>query len=81
MLIRRKHLVTVDIFYYRPDYQNIIQEFLWQTEDQIPEYYRVHKFLNHWKNNIDAVIKEIFIATANTNRSSYRSIDEFFNLH
>ena len=80
MLIRKKHIVTVDIFYYRPDYQSIIQEFVWQTEDQVPEYYRVHRFLNYWKDNIDAIVKEIFIAVAN-NRSSYRSVDHFLNLH
>lgn len=81
MLIRRKHLVTVDILYYRPDYPSLIQEFIWGTEDQIPEYYRVYTFLNYWKHNIDAIVKEIFIATAENNRSSYRSIDEFLKLH
>ena len=53
----RKSLVTVDILYYMPDYTDIIQEFMWQTNDYAPDLPRVHKFLNFWKSDIDAVIK------------------------
>lgn len=56
------NLVTVHIIYYRLDYQNLIQEFLWQTHDLTPEIPRVHKFLNFWRDNIEAVIKEINVA-------------------
>ena len=67
----RKSLVTVDIYYYMPDYADIIQEFIWQTEDVTPEIPRVHKFLDYWKHNIDAIIKEINVSYAD--QSSYRS--------
>ena len=59
MIIRRKSLVTVDILYWMPDYDNILQEFVWQTKDVVPEIPRVHKFLDYWHKNIDAVISEI----------------------
>lgn len=52
-------LVTVGIVYYLPDYRNILQEFIWQVPDTIPELRRVHKFLNFWKSNIDAVIQKV----------------------
>ena len=48
-------------FYSMPDYQNVLQQFIWQTDDVRPEYPRVHKFLNYWHDNIDAVIEEIEI--------------------
>lgn len=51
--------VTLDIYYYMPDYNNLIQEFIWQTIDIKPNYPRVHQFLNFWKTDIEAVIKEI----------------------
>ena len=57
----RKSIVTVDILYYMPDYSSILQEFIWQTEDIVPEIPRVHLFLNYWKNNIDATINRVFI--------------------
>ena len=62
MMGYKKHLITVDILYYMPDYSELVQELLWQTSDIIPELPRVHKFLNHWHQNIESVIKEILIS-------------------
>lgn len=56
------NLVTLNILYYRLDYQNLIQEFLWQTYDVIPELPKIHNFLIFWKDNIEAVIKEVNVA-------------------
>ena len=62
MIILKNTIVTVNVFYWMPDYQNILQEFIWQTADTRPEYPSVHTFLNYWHNNIEAVIEEINIA-------------------
>jgi uncharacterized protein Usg len=56
------YLVTVNVLYYLPDYCDIVNEFWWQTYDQRPRYPRVHRFLDHWHREIDAVIKEIIIS-------------------
>ena len=61
MIIIKNTIVTVNVLYWMPDYQNILQQFIWQTDDVRPEYPRVHKFLNYWYDNIDAVISEIEI--------------------
>jgi len=53
--------VTIDIFYYMPDHRSLIQEFIWQTTDLMPYYPKVHKFLNYWRTDIDAVIKDIIL--------------------
>ena len=45
-----------------PDYNHILQEFIWQTADVRPEYPRAHRFLNYWHDNIEAVIAEVNIA-------------------
>ena len=61
MILIKNTIVTVSVFYWMPDYQNILQQFIWQTDDVRPEYPRVHKFLNYWHDNIEAVIEEIEI--------------------
>ena len=61
MILIKNSIVTVNVFYWMPDYQNVLQQFIWQTDDVRPEYPRVHKFLNYWHDNIDAVIEEIEI--------------------
>ena len=63
----RKYNVTVGIFYYVPDYTAIIQEFVWQTEDVVPEFPRVHKFLNFWKDEVEAVIREVRVTYNESN--------------
>ena len=61
MFLIKNTIVTVNVFYWMPDYQNVLQQFIWQTDDIRPEYPRVHKFLNYWHDNIEAVIEEIEI--------------------
>jgi uncharacterized protein Usg len=63
-IAREKNIVTVQIFYVIPGYQLIINEFLWQTLDLRPRYPRVHRFLDYWHREIDAVIKDIIICDA-----------------
>ena len=62
MIIIRNTIVTLNVLYWMPDYTHILQEFIWQTSDVRPEYPRVHRFLNYWHDNIEAVISEVNIA-------------------
>ena len=62
MILVRDTIVTLSILYWMPDYNHILQEFLWQTADVRPEYPRVHRFLNYWHDNIEAIISEVNIA-------------------
>ena len=72
-------LVTIDIFYYNPDYQHIIQEFVWQLDDIVPELYKTHKFLNHWHQNIKATIQQILISGIdNDAKHSLRNVDNIY---
>ena len=62
MIRIRNTIVTINVLYWMPDYTHILQEFIWQTADVRPEYPRVHRFLNYWHDNIEAVISEVNIA-------------------
>jgi len=62
MILIRNTIVTINVLYWMPDYTHILQEFIWQTADISPEYPRVHRFLNYWHDNIEAVISEVNIA-------------------
>jgi len=62
MILIRNTIVTLNVLYWMPDYTHILQEFTWQTADISPEYPRVHRFLNYWHDNIEAVISEVNIA-------------------
>lgn len=65
MIILKNTIVTVSVFYWMPDYRHVLQEFIWQTDDYIPQLPRVHNFLNFWHKEIDAVVSEVFVSVHN----------------
>lgn len=72
IIIKNKSLVTIDVFYYIPEYPSIVNEFIWQTEDYVPDIPRIHQFLNYWKNENLAVIKDVLVSYSN-NKYNYAS--------
>ncbi len=61
IILRKWTVASVQVVYYIPDYMNLVNEFIWQTEDQLPEYPRITRFLDYWDKNIDGPIKEVYI--------------------
>ena len=70
MILIKNTIVTLNVLYWMPDYEHILQQFIWQTTDVRPGYPRVHRFLNYWHDNIEAVISEVNIA--NNYLTSYK---------
>jgi len=68
IILRRKELVLVGVIYYLPDYKSLLNEFYCQFDDIVPDIPRVHEFLNYWKNNIEAPIKEVKVSVSSTNQ-------------
>ena len=59
--IKKWTVATVQVVYYIPDHLHIVKEFMWQTEDQIPNFPRITRFLDYWDKHIDGPIKEVYI--------------------
>jgi uncharacterized protein Usg len=59
-------LATAEVLYYMPDHPSLLQSFIWQTLDLAPDYPRIHKFLNFWRREIDAVIHSVRLASGET---------------
>lgn len=56
-------LATAEVLYYMPDHPSLLQSFMWQTLDLAPQYPRIHRFLDFWRREIDAVIHSVRLAT------------------
>jgi uncharacterized protein Usg len=59
-------LATAEVLYYMPDHPSVLQSFVWQTLDLAPQYPRIHKFLDFWRREIDAVIHSVQLASGET---------------
>ena len=77
--IHKWTVATVQVVYYIPDYLHIVNEFVWQTDDQLPEYPRITRFLDYWDNNNDRPIKEVYIY--DQGQSNIRKVDRRLKLN
>jgi uncharacterized protein Usg len=59
-----RRLTTAEVLYYMPDHPALLQSFLWQTLDVAPDFPRVHRFLDFWRAEIDAVIHSVQVTAA-----------------
>jgi len=57
--LRGYRLATAEILYHMPDHPGLLQQFLWQHMDIAPDYPRLHRFLEHWRRNIEAVLHSV----------------------
>jgi uncharacterized protein Usg len=78
-ILHKWTVATVQVVYYIPDYLHVVNEFMWQTEDQIPNYPRITKFLDYWDKNIDGPIKEVYIY--DQGQSNIRKVDRRFKMN
>lgn len=59
--LRGEGLLTAEISYFLPDHPSLLQLFVWQTLDEAPRFPALHRFLDHWRREIEATIHEIRI--------------------
>lgn len=57
--LRGYRLATAEILYHMPDHPGLLQQFLWQHMDLAPDYPRLHRFLDYWRRNIEAVLHSV----------------------
>jgi len=56
-------LTTAEIIYRMPDYQTLLQSFIWQDYDLAPRFPELHRFLEFWQKNLDGPIHHVRVAS------------------
>jgi len=57
-------LATAEIFYYLPDYPDVLQSFVWQELDIAPRYPVLYRFLGFWQRNLAGKLHSVTVASA-----------------
>lgn len=52
---------TAEVLYHMPDHPDFLQSFLWQFEDVAPQFPRLHRFLDHWRAEVEATIHSVHV--------------------
>jgi len=75
-------LSTAEILYWMPDYPSVLQSFVWQQYDMPPEFPELHRFLNFWKDNIDAALHTVHVACAESFKAPVvRNAKALYQIH
>lgn len=55
-------LTTAKILYHLPDYEKLLQEYIWQDYDIAPQYPTLSKFLDFWNREIEGKLHSVYVA-------------------
>lgn len=55
-------MVTASIFYHMPDHPDVLQEFIRQELDRVPELPELNRYLKWWNENLDGKVHSVRVA-------------------
>ncbi|MEM9197997.1 MAG: usg protein [Pseudomonadota bacterium] len=82
LMLRGHGLMTAQIYYRMPDYQSLLQSFLWQEYDLAPEFPKLRKFLAFWRRELDGPLHSVVYSHRQLiGPNEWRKVDGEFTLH
>jgi uncharacterized protein Usg len=60
--ICERRLTTAAILYHLPDHPDLLQSYLWQDYDLVPDLPVLRKFLRFWERELDGKLHSVRIA-------------------
>lgn len=61
-MLRDYRLTTAEILYHLPDHPLILQTYLWQELDLVPDFPTLKKFLAFWERELEGRLHSVKIA-------------------
>ncbi|MEL6235539.1 MAG: aspartate-semialdehyde dehydrogenase [Pseudomonadota bacterium] len=82
LMLRGHGLMTAQIYYRMPDYQSLLQSFLWQEYDLAPEFPKLRKFLDFWRRELDGPLHSVVYSHRQLiGPNEWRKVDGEFVVH
>lgn len=80
--IKDYRLTTAEILYHMPDYPDLLQTYVWQDMDLVPDYPGLRKFLDFWGANLDGKLHSIRVTCGASLRSPrLRNAQHYRHIH
>ncbi len=75
-------LTTAEILYHMPDHPHLLQTYIWQELDLLPNFPELRKFLHFWETNLDGRLHSVKVASVEIIQpSDWRKSDALLTLH
>lgn len=62
--LRGWRLTTAEILYHMPDHPSLLQSFVWQQLDLIPDLPMLKRFLSFWEHQLDGRLYSVKVCSA-----------------
>ncbi len=80
--VLRYGLTTAEILYRRPDFQSILQTYVWQDYDLWPKFPALKDFLSFWEKSLEGPLFSVTVTHSKLIKpAELRAVDGVFRLH
>lgn len=55
-------LTTAEICYHMPDHPDLLQTYVWQSLDRVPDFPKLNEFLDFWQAELDGQLHSVRVA-------------------
>ncbi len=59
LMLKGYGLTTARFFYRMPDFRNVLNVFIWQDYDLAPDYPRLFRFIEFWRERIEGPLHSV----------------------
>lgn len=59
LMLQGYGLTTAEIIYRMPDYQRVLNSYLWQEYDLAPDYPKLFEFIEFWQRDLDGPLHSV----------------------
>lgn len=63
MQLRGWRLTTAEILYHLPDHPSLLQSYIWQELDTLPDFPQLRRFLEFWETRLDGKLHSVTVAS------------------
>lgn len=77
-LLQDYRLTTAEIMYHVPDYPDLVQCYLWQSLDRIPDFPKLNNFLASWELKLDGKLHSVRIGYVGLLQPTEWNLDSAF---
>jgi len=75
-------LTTAHILYRIPDFESVLQTYVWQDYDLAPDFPEMHRFLDFWQSHLDGPLHSVrYTHQRLIGPNEWRRVEGEFKLH
>ena len=75
-------LTKAEIFYHESDGTQVLETYVWQSLDRLPDFPRLNEFLHDWEQRLDGRLHSVKIAFVGAiEPPEWQYANAFFTLH